>query len=351
MVPWEHRIRRTVARLRRRHSWLDHALRAVGHYGSVGGNAQAGAVTFFGFLSFFPILALAFFVVGLVAQVYPDLRGDVHRTIDQLMPHVIGNGRGEIPMRTFEQAAGTLGAFGVLGVLYSGLAWISGMREALEVMFVVPRRAHPNLLVGKVRDLGTLLVVGLVLLVSVTLSAAVAGFSSAILRWVGVDPGGLVPQAMLWLVVHLLAVVATTVLLMAMFQLLVETTLPRRSLVEGALLGAVGFELLKMLANFLLGLTRDQPAFQALGVALIVVVWIHYFSRLVMLSAAYAFTSPPAVQRRVAEATRAPGAALTEVEAERTAGKGGGQGPAGTLGRTAVGAVLAGAVLHRRRKD
>ena len=38
------------------------------------GSQQAGAVTYFAFLSFFPILALAFFVVGCISQVYPDAR-------------------------------------------------------------------------------------------------------------------------------------------------------------------------------------------------------------------------------------------------------------------------------------
>ena len=49
------------------------------HYGDVKGGLQAGAVTYFAFLSFFPILALAFFVVGLLSQVYPDARGRPRR--------------------------------------------------------------------------------------------------------------------------------------------------------------------------------------------------------------------------------------------------------------------------------
>ena len=56
---------------------LDHALRMLQHYGSVNGNAQAGAVTYFGFLSIFPILAIAFFFVGKIAQLYPDIQGDM----------------------------------------------------------------------------------------------------------------------------------------------------------------------------------------------------------------------------------------------------------------------------------
>ena len=66
-----------MRRVRDRHSVVDHTLNTVTHYGSVNGNAQAGAVTYFGFLSFFPILALGFFFVGLLAQNFPELRAIV----------------------------------------------------------------------------------------------------------------------------------------------------------------------------------------------------------------------------------------------------------------------------------
>ena len=46
--------------LRRRRPFVDHVLRMQEHYSAVKAGQQAGAVTYFGFLSFFPILALAF---------------------------------------------------------------------------------------------------------------------------------------------------------------------------------------------------------------------------------------------------------------------------------------------------
>ncbi len=320
MGAWRDRLAAWVRRMRARWSWVDHAIRMVQHYGKVGGNAQAGAVTFFGFLSFFPLLALAFFVAGILAQVYPELRSDVRNAINQLMPHVIGNGEGQIPMRTFENGAGAAGTLGLLGVLYSGLGWLSGLRAALEVMFAVPKREQPNFFVGKARDLGVLVLLGVILTVSVTLSAAVTGLSTTILEWLGIDPDNAVGFAALWLLGHALGITATGVLLMTMFRLLVDPHLPRRSLVAGALLGAVGFEVLKILATLLLGQTASRPAFQAFGVALIVVVWINYFSRLVMFAAAYAYTAPESRRRRAAEATRAPGAPLVAAAAEAETG-------------------------------
>ena len=84
MASLKERVTSRVDRLRERRPSVDHAVRTFQHYGAVNGNGQAGAATYFGFLSFFPILALAFFVVGGVAKVYPDAQRDLVVTINQL---------------------------------------------------------------------------------------------------------------------------------------------------------------------------------------------------------------------------------------------------------------------------
>jgi membrane protein len=317
MASFKERMSARVDRVRDRFPLVDHLVRMVQHYSAVDGNAQAGAVTYFGFLSFFPILALGFFFVGLLAQVYPELRAEIAAEVENLLPGVIGDDEGEIPLSTFQNYAGAVGLLGLLGVLYSGLGWLSGMRSALEVMFVLPRREQPNFVFGKLRDLGTLGVIGLTLLVSVILTGFITGFSERILGWMGVDADNPVPSAGLWLLGHGLGVAASVVLLLAMFRLLAQPHLPRHALLTGATLGAIGFEILKSLAGLLIGLTKGQPAFQAFGVTLILVIWINYFSRLVMYAAAWAHTSPAAVEHRRQEATFSPGAALVGLAGEQ----------------------------------
>jgi membrane protein len=345
MASLKERVTARLARLRERYGWLDHVVRMVQHYGAVNGNAQAGAVTFFGFLAVFPILALAFFVVGQVAKVDPSLKGQMVHEINGLLPGVIGNRKGQVPLTTFEDYAGTVGLIGLVGILYSGLGWLSGMRSALEVMFVTPRKEQPNFLFGKLRDLGTLCLVGLTLVVSVALSGAVTGFSGRILDAVGIDPQSVVPAVLLSVLGHALAIVASTVLLLTMFKLLlVHSHLPRRSLQSGAVLGAVGFEVLKVVANLLLRSTQGSPAFQAFGVALILVVWINYFSRLVMYAAAWSYTAPRARELREAEALVVPGAALAEAAAHRA------EAPRSWTRVLGVSAALAAVALVVRRK-
>jgi membrane protein len=311
MASLKERLTATVERLRARYGWFDHTLKMVAHYGVVNGNAQAGAVTYFGFLSVFPILAIAFFVIGIVAMVYPDIRPQMVDAISQLLPGVIGDKQGEIDVDTIGNFSGWAGLIGLVGVLYAGLGWLSALRQALEVVFVVPRAEQPSFVAGKSRDLLTLVLIGIVLMVSVVVSGAVTGFSGDVLDLVGIDPGATLPAIGLSVIGHLLGIAASTVLLLTMFKLLlVESHVPRGAMVGGAVLGAVGFEILKAGANLLLGFTKGNPAFQAFGIALILLVWINYFSRLVVYSAAWAYTSPSALALRTAHAMRAPGAAL-----------------------------------------
>src|SRR6478752_402789 len=114
----------------------------VQHYGDVKGGLQAGAVTYFAFLSLFPILALAFFAVGFLSQVFPDARANLIETINEVLPGLIGEGEGQLSLQSIEGSAGTVGLLGLLGVLYAGLGWLSGMRKALRVMFESPRRTQ-----------------------------------------------------------------------------------------------------------------------------------------------------------------------------------------------------------------
>ncbi len=96
------------------------------------------------------------------------------------------------------------------------------------------------------------------------------------------------------------------------------------------------------------------------GVALILLVWINYFSRLVMYAAAWAYTATVALEQRTTEAMRAPGAALATEAARdprpRPVGPGpsrrDGPGPAATdrpwaIVVAAAGGALLGAALMR----
>ncbi|MEZ0579437.1 YihY/virulence factor BrkB family protein [Nocardioides sp. MH1] len=299
------KVKSKVAREREQRPWLDHVVRTVEHYGDVKGSIQAGAVTYFGFISFFPILALAFALVGFAARVYDGAESDLVDAINGVLPGLVGNGDGQVSLTDIRDAAPGILSVGIVVVLYSGLGWLSSMRDALAVMFVLPEREQPSFAIGKVRDLVALASLGVILMLSVGVSGIVRGASSQILDWIGLGAG------LGWLLTVLAVVIgvaANALLFFALFEILADPDdVPRRAVWSGAVLGAVGFEILKQVSQLLLQSTASSPAFQAFGIALILVVWINYFSRVVMYAAAWAYVHPLARAERPAPEDRVQG--------------------------------------------
>ncbi len=287
-----------LAGLRRRRPVVDHLVRTVGHYGRVNGDALAAAVTYFAFLSFFPILALAFAIFGQVAKVYSRAEDTLVDAANSVLPGLVG-GRSGVSLESLQAAAPGIFSVGIVLTLYSGLGWLSGMRQALVAVFEEPPRERPGFVAGKLRDILALLTLGSVLILSVAVSGVATKLLTPILDALSLGP---VAGVLLWILALVLGLAANAVLFFAFFRLLAAPEIPSRSLWSGALLGAVAFELLKQLSTYLLKATASSDAFQAFGIALILVVWINYFSRVVVYAASWAHTSPEARAARAAAA-------------------------------------------------
>jgi membrane protein len=285
------RASRAVRTLRQRNRTADHLIRTWQHYSRVQGNVLAGAVTYFGFLSFFPILALAFAAVGYITVVFPDARHNLTEALQQVFPGIVSNrpAPGKISLDQIANAKAATGLIGLAVLLYTGLGWLSGLRQALQTMFDVPTEKERGMVLGKVVDLVVLVIIGIVMIVSVAISGLVKGLASDILDAVGLG-SGLGSETLLWVVAVVLGVCASSVLFFAMFKLLPNPDLPLGALWRGALLAAVGFELLKEIVVNVLGGVGGTP-FAPLALAVTLVIWINYFSRLVLLGAAWAWTA------------------------------------------------------------
>ncbi|MEO5662907.1 MAG: YhjD/YihY/BrkB family envelope integrity protein [Nocardioides sp.] len=283
--------------IRERRPLVDHLVRMFEHYGSVNGSALAAAVTYFAFLSFFPIVALAFAVIGFVSRAYPNADEDLVTAINDVLPGIVGGADG-LKLSTFQDNAPGIFSIGLVLALYSGLGWLSGMRTALIAVFEEPEKEKPNFFLGKARDVLALLALGSVLIGSVAISGVATKLTTPILDLLGLGAGA---TPAIWVIGLVLGLAANTVLFFAFFRLLAAPHVPTRSLWSGALVGAIGFELLKQLSTYLLAGTKDQPAAQAFGIALILVVWMNYFSRVVVLAASWAYTSVAARAQRERE--------------------------------------------------
>ena len=340
-----------IHEVRERRPFIDHLVRMVEHYGDVKGSALAAAVTYFAFLSFFPILALAFAIFGQVTKVYENAQDTLLDAANSVLPNLIGGENG-ISLETLQGSAPGIFSVGILLALYSGLGWLSGMRQALIAVFEEPEREQPNFVLGKLRDILALLALGSVLVVSVAVSGVATKVLTPILDALSLGPVAGVVLVVLALV---LGLAANALLFFAFFRLLAAPEVPSRSLWSGALLGAVAFEVLKQLSTLLLKSTANSEAFQAFGIALILVVWINYFSRVVVYAAAWAHTSPEARAAREAglvseQTVEGPGIDLAAAaDVVRPTGAPAASSPATAFAAGAAAMLGVVAVVRRRR--
>ncbi|MCW2748001.1 MAG: YihY/virulence factor BrkB family protein, partial [Nocardioidaceae bacterium] len=134
------------------------------HFGRHRGNLFAGAITYAGFLAFFPILAIALAVAGYVADIYPDAQDVVIEAIDQILPGIVGAGsEGTINIDDISSASGALGIIGFAALFLTGIGWIAVVRDSLDAMGGLPTSRNPSFLTAKIKDFKSLVLVGVIL--------------------------------------------------------------------------------------------------------------------------------------------------------------------------------------------
>ncbi|WP_370616020.1 YihY/virulence factor BrkB family protein [Mumia sp. Pv 4-285] len=286
------------AALRRRRPFVDHVVRTIQHFGSVRGGILSGGITYFGFLSVFPILALAFFVVGYIAEYFPGADDALEAAISQVLPGIVTSEdpppAGQISFDQIAASRNIAGVIGALGVLYTGLGFVSNLRSSLEVAFGVPKTRSYGFVPGKLRDLGTLVGVGLMIMLSVGVSSALTQNASAVLDSIGIQSGtAAVAVGVLSVVV---GVATGTLLFWVLYTFLPHTDVPSRARWSGALLAAIGFEIVKQLASFLLGIAAGG-ALASLALSVTLLVWIYYFAQLTIYGASWAVTTAASRRR------------------------------------------------------
>jgi membrane protein len=231
-----------ITRLRGAHPWLDHLIRANDSYGDNYGNHYAAAITYFSVLSLIPILMVGFAIAGVVLAGNTHLLGELQSAIAKSVPGQLGTTLRDVINEAIK-ARGTVGVIGLVIALYSGVGWMGNLRDALTAQWGQERGKLP-LLKTMAGDLLALIGLALALAVSIAVTVAGTGVGSYLIRLAGLDQDG-------W--AHVLLVVLTVVLGLAanwLVFLWVIARLPRervgvRSAVRGALLAAVGFEVLK----------------------------------------------------------------------------------------------------------
>lgn len=281
------RVEELIGVLRRRYRWLDHLARAGGRYQRTQGDLMAAGVTYFVFLGLFPVLLLVASGIGLVLAGNELLQAELFAAIRSAFPgsvgrELVGELRGAI------DGAGVIGLIALFGFLYAGLRAMDKLRIGMERIW----KGHvdePDVLRDNLADLIALIALGAVGLAGLGLTGGVTQATSWVLDLLGVvDAPGY--GVLTWVLGIALAVVADAVVFLWLLRVVPSVNHPLRLLLPGALFGAAGVEVLKLIGGFYLSLISDSVTASAFGGAVGLLVWINLVARFAFFTAAWTST-------------------------------------------------------------
>lgn len=332
-----------LERLRARYPWLDHLVRAGARYTERHGNHYAAAITFFSVLSLVPLLMIAFAVGAYVLAFNPALLEQVRAGITEGVPP----GLDDTINSVIDQAIASrsaVGVVGLLGALYSGINWMSNLREALTEQWAqVP--ATPALPKRLLFDLLALVGLGLALVLSFGITGVASGAAHAVLELVGLADAGWA-RFLLGLLGIVLGIAANWLIFLWVIARLPREHATARSAVRAALFGAIGFEILKQVMTYYLTSVTSSPSGAVFGSFLGLLVFVYFVSRFILFVTAWAATAKENEQE---EPPPVPGPAIIRPEVTVRSGPDG-RTAAGLVGAGVLTGVLGLRALGRRAR-
>jgi membrane protein len=305
--PWPNRawarIEHVIAGQRRRHRWFDHLARAGGRYQRQQGDLMAAGVTYFAFLALFPILLLAASIVGLVLAGDELLQRELFSAIREAFPGAVGRQL----VRQLADAidgAGFIGLIALAGFLYAGLRTMDKLRVGMELIWK-GEVDEPDVLRDNLQDLLALVALGAVGLAGLGLTGGVTQATSWVLDLIGLaDETGY--GVITWVLGIALAMIADTVVFLWLLRVVPSVSHPLRLLLPGALFGAAGLEVLKLIGGYYLSLISDSVTASAFGGAVGLLIWINLVARFAFFTAAWtadlpSLAAPPRPAQRPVE--------------------------------------------------
>lgn len=263
-----------IARLMRTHAW-----RAYERLDEVHGSRLAAAVTFVSFVAVFPLITVAA-AIG-AALLGPAQLGELKRELAQQVPGISDR----LDIDGLVANAGTVGAIAGALLVVAGVGWVGSLRECLRAVW--GEEEDPgNPVLRKAGDgvvLAGLAVVGFVAMGGSVLASSAVGRLADDL---GIAEGGL-GRVLLFVAGLAIAVLADLLLLAYVLTRLPRVHPARRTLLTAGLIGAVGFEMLKLLLSGYLQGVASRSVYGAFGVPVALLLWINLMARLLLYCAAW----------------------------------------------------------------
>jgi YihY family inner membrane protein len=259
----------TLDRLQQRHRWLCFPAAVIKKFGDDEAGRLAALIAYYGFVSLFPLLLVLVTVLGFVLEGSPKTQASVlHSTLGQF-PII-----GDQLQRNIHSLKGSPGALaiGVAGLLFGGLGIVGATQNAFQQVWHIPRKHRPSFLAWRLRGLGLLVLLGLLLIVSTVAAGYVTAQTAGVLAVLG----GI-----------LLALVSNLLLFLAAFRFLTPEEVPTRDLIPGVIFAAVLWQLLQHIGGYYVAhvVRHAQETSGLFAFVLGLLAWLYLGGQVTLLAA------------------------------------------------------------------
>jgi inner membrane protein YhjD len=256
-----------------RHTWVGFPLGVIYKFIDDQGGFLAALITYYGFVSLFPLLLLLVSILGYTLDGNPALQQAVLGSALQQFP-IIGP--------QLQQNVGSIHGsrpaviLGILGAVYGGLGVSVAIQTALDRVWAVPRYARPDPIMSRLRGLLLFVLLGTLILITTALSAA--GPVAASFSYGGV-----------W--VHVVAVAIATAanvgVFVAVFRVLTARDIRFSDLIPGAVSAGIATQVLQiggaLFVNYVL--SGASQVYGVFGLVLGLLAYLYLLAMIVVFCA------------------------------------------------------------------
>jgi membrane protein len=266
-----------VARLdryQRRHRWVGLPLAVIYKFFDDRGTYMAALVTYYAFISLFPLLLLFYSALGFFLQGHSGVRTGLADSVLRDFP-VIGPKLSK-SIADF-RGNGVALAIGIVGTLYGGLGAMQAAQAGFNTIYGVPRNRQPNPIKSRLRSIGLLGLLGSGVLLS-TAIAAILSTANGISQAIGPEVA---------VIGYVLNYAVNVALFSAAFRLLTALELRFRQVLAGGMVAAGAWMLVQTFGSSYIGhvFKHSDHLYGVFAVVLATLAWIYLQSLILMLSA------------------------------------------------------------------
>jgi membrane protein len=271
--PAKNPIERFVLKIdhfQQRHPVLAFPYAVIKKYGDDDAGYQGALLTYYGFLSLFPLLIIATSIIDIVTRVNDTLRAQLLNSINNYFPAIGDDLQASIHA---SNKTGIALFFGLLFTFYGTRGVANAMQHALNHIWHVPKAKRAGFPKGLLKSFVLVTGAGLGFLVAAVLSSvATATFGHS-------------------LYFRLVPTVASLVMLFCVFLFVFRVgSSARRSLAElvpGAAVAAVGLQILQTIGGYLITheLHNFKGTYGRFGLILAILFWIYLQAQVLLYAA------------------------------------------------------------------